>query len=178
MRNSVSCRSYNCCSYRIRRKSSKIFIFTTTQMKWKKKCFRNRWFFFGGGRCDGGCRYWICGKEQKYHSSWLKRTKTLTRFIEVDFIITMMSGSYILMSHLFSCKITACKATSHWRQNKLSATNVFKLVYWTAHFLIHSVNKNASPVASDAMTFGLSIRWRRITRLLRGLFSSFPKSVI
>ena len=46
-------------------------------------------------------------------SSRLKRTKTLTRFIEVDFIIAMMSESYILMSHLFSCKITAFKATSH-----------------------------------------------------------------
>ena len=129
MRNSVRCRSYNCCSYRIRRKSWKIFIFTTTQMKWKKKSvFETADFFFPEKEDDGGCRYWICGKEQKYHSSWLKRTKTLTRFIEVDFIITMMSGSYILMSHLFSCKITACKATSHWRQNKLSATNVFKLV--------------------------------------------------
>ena len=91
----------------------------------KKMCFRNRW----EGRCDGGCPYWICGKEQQYYSSWLKRTKTLTRFIEADFIITMMSWSCILMSHLFSCKITACKATSHWRQNKLSATNAFKLVY-------------------------------------------------
>ena len=30
MRNSVSCRSYHCCSNRIRRKSSKIFIFTTS----------------------------------------------------------------------------------------------------------------------------------------------------
>ena len=131
MRNSVSCRSYHCCSYRIRRKSSKIFIFTTTQIKWKKKLFSKALiyiYFFWEGGCDGGCRYWICGKEQQYYSSWLKRTKTLTRFIEVDFIITMMSGSYILMSHLFSCKITACKATSHWRQNKLSATNVFKLV--------------------------------------------------
>ena len=129
MRNSVSCGWYNCCSYRIRRKSSKIFIFTSTQMKWKKKSvFDTALFFSWEGRCDGGCQYWICGKEQKYHSSWLKRTKTLTRFIEVDFIITMMSGSYILMSHLFSCKITACKATSHWRQNKLSATNVVKLV--------------------------------------------------
>ena len=131
MRNSVSCRSYHCCSHRIRRKSSKIFIFTTMQMKWKKKVFSKPliFFFFWEGRCDGGCRYWIRGKEQKYHSSWLKRTKTLTRFIEVDFIITMMSGSYTLMSHLFSCKITACKATSHWRHNKLSARNVFKLVW-------------------------------------------------
>ena len=130
MRNSVSCRSYNCCSNRIRRKSSKIFIFTTTQMKWKKKVFSKPLiFFFGEGRCDAGCRYWIRGKEQKYHSSWLKRTKTLTRFIEVDFIITMMSGSYTLMSHLFSCKSRACKATSHWRHNKLSARNVFKLVW-------------------------------------------------
>ena len=155
-------------------------------MKWNKKCFRNPWFFFSWeGKCDGGCRYWICGKEQKYHSSWLKWTKTLTRFIEVDFIITMMSGSYILMSHLFSCKITACKATSHWGQNKLSATNVFKLVQQfllstplNSAFLIHPVNNNASPLASDAMTFGTSIWWRRKTRLLRGLFSSFPKSVI
>ena len=157
----------------------KDFHFYNNADEMKKKVFSKPLiFFFWEGRCDGGCRYWICGKEQKYHSSWLKRTKTLTRFIEVDFIITMMSGSYTLMSHLFSCKITACKATSHWRQNKFSVTNVLKLVYWTAHFLIHSVNKNASPVASDAMTPGLSIRWRRITRLLRGLFSSFPKSVI
>ena len=35
----------------------------------------------------------------------LKRTKT---FIEADFIITMMSWSYILMSRFFSCKITTC----------------------------------------------------------------------
>ena len=129
MRNSVSCRSCNCCSYRIRRKSSKIFIFTTTELTWKKKVFskpRIFNFFSWERRCDGGCRHWICGKEQQYYSSWLKRTKTLTRFIEVDFIITMMSRSYILMSHpVFSCKIMACKATSHWRQNKLSATNVF-----------------------------------------------------
>ena len=96
----------------------------------KKSVFETAdFFFFWEGRCDGGCRYWIRGKEQKYHSSWLKRTKTLTRFIEVDFIITMMSGSYTFMSHLFSCKITACKATSHWRHNKLSARNVFKLVW-------------------------------------------------
>ena len=33
MRNSVSCRLYNCCCYRIRGKTSKILIFTTTQMK-------------------------------------------------------------------------------------------------------------------------------------------------
>ena len=47
----------------------------------KKKMFSKPLiFFFWEGRCDGGCRYWICGKEQKYHSSWLKRTKTLTRF--------------------------------------------------------------------------------------------------
>ena len=116
MRNLVTCRSYNCCRYRIRGK---------TQMKWKKMCFPNRW----EGRCDLGCPYWIGGKEQQYYSSWLKRTKTLTRFIEADFIITMISWSCILLSHLFSCKITACRATSHWRQNKLSATNAFKLVY-------------------------------------------------
>ena len=123
-------------------------------------CFRNRW----EGRCDRGYPYWICGKEQQYYSSWLKRTKTLTRFIEADFIITMMSWSYILMSHLFSCKITACKATSHWRQNKLSATRAFKLVYsfsyarpWTAHFLIHSINKTALSLATDAMAFGLPV---------------------
>ena len=133
----------------------------------KKMSFRNRW----EGICDGECPYWICGQEQQYYRSWLKRTKTLTRFIEADFIITMMSWSYILMSHLFSCKITACKATSHWRQNKLSATNAFKLVYsfssarsWTAHFLIHSINKNASSLGTDAMAFGLAIRRRRITR--------------
>ena len=35
----------------------------------------------------------------------LKRTKT---FIEADFIVTMMSWSYILMSRFFSCKITTC----------------------------------------------------------------------
>ena len=57
----------------------------------KKKVFsKPLFFFFWEGRGDGGCRYWICGKEQKYHSSWLKRTKTLTWFIEVDFIITMI----------------------------------------------------------------------------------------
>ena len=92
----------------------------------KKMCFRHRW----EGRCDGGCPCWICGEEQQYYSSWfIKRTKTLKRFIEADFIITMMSWSYIFMSHLFSCKITACKATSRWRQNIPSATNAFKLVY-------------------------------------------------
>ena len=39
-------------------------------------CFRNRW----EGRCDGGCPYWICGKEQQYYSIWLKRTKGLFTF--------------------------------------------------------------------------------------------------
>ena len=58
-------------------------------------------------------RYWICGKEQQYYSSLLKRTKTLTRLTEVDFIINLISWSYIFLSHLFSCRITACKATSH-----------------------------------------------------------------
>ena len=33
----------------------------------------------------------ICGKEQQCYRSWLKQTKTLTRFIEADFIITMMN---------------------------------------------------------------------------------------
>ena len=32
------------------------------------------------------------------------------------------------------------------------------------HFLIHSINENASSLATDAMAFGLPIRWRRITR--------------
>ena len=32
------------------------------------------------------------------------------------------------------------------------------------HFLIHSINKNASSLATDAMALGLTIRWRRITR--------------
>ena len=35
---------------------------------------------------------------------------------------------------------------------------------WTAHFLIHSINKNASSLATDAMAFGLPIRWCRVTR--------------
>ena len=62
----------------------------------KKKVFSKPLIFFSEKEdmtVDVKFRYWICGKEQKYHSSWLKRTKTLTRFIEVDFIITMMSGS-------------------------------------------------------------------------------------
>ena len=46
MRNSVSCRSYNCCRYRIRGKTSKILIFTTTQMKWKKSDFETADDFF------------------------------------------------------------------------------------------------------------------------------------
>ena len=46
MQNSVRCRSYNCCSYRIRRTLSKIFIFTATQMKWKKKVFSKPLIFF------------------------------------------------------------------------------------------------------------------------------------
>ena len=133
MRNSVSFRSYHCCSCRIlqvKKKIIKDFHFYNKADQMKKKVFSKPLIFFSEKEdmtVDVKFRYWICGKEQKYHSSWLKRTKTLTRFIEVDFIITMMSGSYILMSHLFSCKITACKATSHWRQNKLSATNGFKL---------------------------------------------------
>ena len=45
MRNSVGCRSYNCCRYRIRGKTSKISIFTTTQMKWKKSDFETADFF-------------------------------------------------------------------------------------------------------------------------------------
>ena len=51
MRNSVSCRSYNCCRYRISGKTSKILISATTETKWKKKCFRNCYFFFSEGRC-------------------------------------------------------------------------------------------------------------------------------
>ena len=39
----------NCCRYRISGKTSKILIFTTTQMKWKKDM-------------------WICGKQQQYYS--------------------------------------------------------------------------------------------------------------
>ena len=54
-RNSVSCRSYNCCRYKIRGKISKILIFTTTQMKWKKSVFEtaNFFVFFWEGRCNG-----------------------------------------------------------------------------------------------------------------------------
>ena len=71
----------------IRGKTSKILFFTTTQMK-RKKVFWKPLFFFWEGRCNGEwCpRYWIREKEQQYHSSLLKRTKTLSRFIEVDFI--------------------------------------------------------------------------------------------
>ena len=107
----------------------KDFYFYNNADEMKKKVFSKPLIFFSEKEhmtVDGDIGYIGCRcQEQRYHSSWVKRTKTLTRFTEVDFIITMMSGSYILMSHLFSCKITACKATSHWRQNKLSATNVF-----------------------------------------------------
>ena len=38
----------------------------------------------------------------------IKRTKTLTRLIEVDCIINVMSWSYIFLCHLFSFTTTAC----------------------------------------------------------------------
>ena len=47
------------------------------------------------------------------HIGYVGRSNNI---IEADFIISMMSWSFqlvILLSHLFSCKITACKATSH-----------------------------------------------------------------
>ena len=61
---------------------------------------------------------------------------------------------------------------SHWRQNKLSATNAFKFTslqfllrtLLDSAFLMHFIKKNASSLATDAMAFDLPIRWRRITR--------------
>ena len=74
-------------------------------------------------------------------------TKTLSRFIAVDFIIKMMGWSDILMPHFFLFKITSCKVTSHWRQNtELSATNGLKLFAASlknplVQRIIHSINK-------------------------------------
>ena len=65
---------------------------------------------------------------EQCYSSLLKRTKTLSRFIEVDFITKMMSWSYIFMPHSFCVKshLVGQRLTE---DNKLSAPNVLKSVY-------------------------------------------------
>ena len=132
----------------------------------EKSVLETAYYFFWEGRCDGGlCRYWIWGKEQQYYSSWLKQTKTFTRFIKVDFIINVMSWSYIYFCLIYfrveSQLVIRQRVTAEDR-NKLSATkNFWKLVCsfskaspWTAHFLIHSINENTSPLANGLLIRG------------------------
>ena len=125
------------------------FLVPISQMKCRKKVFsKPLFFFFWEGRCNGEwCpQYWICGKEQQYYSSLLKRTKTLPRFKEVDFNIKMMiwfmPHFFWLKSHLVWQRLTEDRITSR-PQN-----NILKLVYsfsyerpWTAHNTLHKKKK-------------------------------------
>ena len=111
-------------------KTLKNFNFHNNADEMEKKCFRKGFFFFWEGRCNAewSLRYWICGRSNNInYSSLVKRVKV---YIEVDFIIKIMSWSYIFMPHFFCLKSHFVRQSiTEDRINSRPQNNVLKLVY-------------------------------------------------
>ena len=137
--------------------------------------------FLEEGRCDGGlCRYWICGKKQQCYSSWLKRISDLneahrSRFDHKhdELVVYICLTFFRVKSRRVRQRLTEDMHNNRTLGHKASCHKSFQarlqllLSRPLDSALMHSINKNVSPIAIDTMTFGQPILHGRTLPFLR-----------
>ena len=147
-----------------------------------KKVFSNpRNVFLEEGRCDGVlCRYCIFGKKQQCYSSWLKRISDFdeahrSRFDHKhdELVVYICLTFFRVKSRRVRQRLTEDMHNNRTLGHKASCHKSFQarlqllLSRPLDSALMHSINKDVSPIAIDTMAFGLPIRHGRTLPFLR-----------